>query len=199
MGRKTLRERFEENYTAVPVPAKNRRGFRMRYIYYAPWYLWALPEPQLRREKRYILFCSAAGLILFLLSAAQPSALNRSPLVFLPVAAALCCHVAELFALLQFMAAQYRTTKMTWEDVDRALRFAPPARALCCGFCALACLASLVKGFSPRTVCMAAGFGAAALTARAVNRRYSRIPLSVEDNHALQKADAAFEEDPPQL
>lgn len=199
MGRKTLRERFEENYTAVPIPAKNRRGFRMQYIYYAPWYIWALPEPKLRREKRCILFYSILSLFLFLFSAAQPSALNRSSLVFLPVAAALCCHVAELFALLQFIAAKYRTTKMTYEDVDRVLRFAPPVRVLCCGLCAFACLASLIRDFSLRTVCMAAGFGAAAFTAWAVKRRYSRIPLSVEDNHDLQKADAAFETEPPQL
>ena len=31
----TLRERFEDNYTAVPVPCNNKKGYKMQYIYYA--------------------------------------------------------------------------------------------------------------------------------------------------------------------
>ena len=44
MARKSLRERFEECYTAVPVPADNEKGFKIKYVYCAPWYIWEFPE-----------------------------------------------------------------------------------------------------------------------------------------------------------
>ena len=188
MERKTLREKFEDNYMAVPVPADNAQGFKMKYVYYAPWYLWDLPEKELKREKTRLALYSAAGLLAFLLSAAQACALNRSPVLFLPCALALCCHVMEFSALLQFAAAKRKTTKMTFEEVDRALRFAPLLRGICCGLSAAVCLGALLPGpFSARTAWMAAGLFTAAATAWAVQNRYSRLPVSVEENHSLEE------------
>lgn len=41
---KSLREQFEDDYTAVSIPADNKAGFRITYIYYAPWHIWDLPQ-----------------------------------------------------------------------------------------------------------------------------------------------------------
>lgn len=200
MGKKTLREIFEDNYTAVPIPANNAKGFKMKYIYYAPWYFWNLPDRALKNEKRLILLCSLAGFLCFLLSSTRVSELNRMPVIFVPCALALCCHVVEFFHLVQFAAAKEKTTKMTFDEVDKALRFFPGLRCAACGFCALACVCLWILGYRDSDIIrMPAGFAAAAITAWAVQKRYSRIPHSVAVNHTLKEMESAEENENNEL
>lgn len=183
MKRKSLRDQFEENYMAIPVPAKNAQGFKMKYVYCAPWYYWNLEEKMLQREKIKILLSSVAGFLIFLLTATCASDLNRAPVVFLPSVVALCCHVLEFSGVIQLLMAKYRTTKLTFEEVDRILRFAPLFRAICCAVSAVACLFAFVMGdFSLMAAFMSCGFSFTAITAWFVENSYSRIPVCTEKN-----------------
>lgn len=189
MGRKKLRDKFEDCYTAVPVPAANAKGFRMKYIYYAPWYVWDMPKELLMHLKCAMLLCSVAGFCMALLSMLQKSPVNRSPVVFGFCALSLCCHVMEFFGLVQLLAARYRTTKMTYEDVNKLLLTAPIARAIFDCVPALLCVFNALRGGGAILLGMAAGYGLSAASALWVRYRYSRIPVITEENDSLEQYD----------
>ena len=184
---KNLRERFEDCYTAVP----NGSGFKMKYIYYAPWYVWDMPEKSLRRQKCAMLLCSIAGLCISLLSAVQRSALNTAPVAFLLFALALCCHVMEFRGLFQFLGARYRTTKMTYEYVNRLLLTAPILRAAFSGALAVMGISAAVTG-GMISFAAALGYGLSAASAVWVYRLYSRIPVTIEENDSLERYESEF-------
>ncbi len=186
---KKLRDRFEDCYTAVPVPAGNARGFKMKYIYYAPWHVWDLPEKQLRRLKWALLLCSAAGLCASLSAMVQRSPLNRTPAVFALCALALCCHIMELLGLVQFVGARYRTTKMTYEEVGGLLSVMPTARAALSGVLTVVCAIHAVLGGGAVSLGMALGFALSAAAALWVRHQYSRIPVKTEENDSLKQYD----------
>ena len=190
MFHKSLRKRFEDCYTAVPVPDAGARGTKLRYIYYAPWYLWDIPEKALRRRKYELLLSSAAGLGLSLMLMAHRSAIHAIPIVFLAFALMLCCHIYELRGVLQFFAARYRTTKMTYEDVNNILSVAPVLRVI---FSCVPVTASVIwfvifKG--ERTLLLEAlGYALSAALGAWVYLRYHRIPMRTEENDSLKQCD----------
>ena len=182
-----LRDRFEDCYTAVPVPDNSRKGFKMKYIYYAPWYVWDMEENLLRNQKWALLMCSVAGAGINVLSAMQKSPQNKMVVLFLIFTLSLCCHVMEFRGLLQFLLAKYRTTKMTYEDVNRILLTAPILRAALSGVLVIACVFGAVTGGGMLSGVTALGYALSAVTAIWVYRRYSRIPLRVVENDTLDQ------------
>ena len=190
MERKTFRERYEESYTAVPVPADNKQGFRMKYIYYAPWYRWDLPAKKLWRGKFIMLFVSAAGFLLSLSCMAQRTAVNRMLAVFAPCVLMLCCHIMELSGLIRFFAARARTTKMNYDEVNKLIRTFPMLRAVMGNVPMTVCVYTAVTGERPLFhLAMALAYGALSATAMGITRYYSRIPVCVEANNALELYD----------
>ncbi len=193
MAGKTLREKFEESYAAVSVPANNKQGFKIRYVYSAPWYVWDVPREKLRREKRKIALFSLVSFLPYLFAVTVPSALNRMPVVFLPSMLALCCHILELSGVVQFLAARYQTTKFTYEEVNRILRFVPLLRAGGSLFAGAACLYGLAaEQAGLPAVWMCLGFWLSAAAAWAVEHWYSRLPLSYELNTNAEKYESAM-------
>lgn len=187
----TLRDRFEDSYTAVPIPAENKKGYKIEYIYYAPWYYWDMPEKKLIGRKAIICALSAVSLVLFVLAATSGKReLNLKPAVFLPSALALCAHIMEASALIQFAAAKYRTTKMTFNEVRRIMDFAPTARLILTLVTACVCLYCTLRGEGSAAV-TALNFGAAALTLAELHL-FNAIPMRTEENHALRDHDAAL-------
>ena len=192
--RKKLRDRFEDCYTVVPVPADNDRGFKMKYIYYAPWYIWDLPEGRLRLRKAEIVLAGLIGLAAGLFAMTRESVLNRTPAVFALNALVLCCHVMETAGLLPFAAARYRTTKMTYEDADRLLTVMPPARAFLTGALAVLCVVHAFRHGSPVSASMAVAFVLSAAAGLWLQWRYRSIPLRTEENDSLEKYEKQMEE-----
>lgn len=194
MARKTLREKFEENYTAIPVPAKNRKGYTMRYFYYAPWYIWDMPEEKLRKEKWLLLGISLAGLLVFVLSGLVPNKVNGTRLLFLPSALTLCCHILELSGLLQFLAAKYRTTKMTYQTVRDILEYVPWVRMALMAFSTAVCLYRMaVGGLDDELVTVTVGYLFCSVTAWLEGSRFRGISVRQEENNALEEADKWLE------
>lgn len=185
MKRKTLREKFEDSYTAVPVPANNAKGFRMKYIYYAPWYRWDLPKKGLRRVKFAMLISSVVGLLLTLMSMAQSTAVNRMPAVFAPCAMMLCCYIMEFSGLLRFLAAGDRTTKMTYDEVSMILKTFPLIRATVgCIPLAVCMYLAFTDNFVFHAV-LALLYGLTSVSALGIGYYYRCIPVAVEKNNNL--------------
>lgn len=185
---KTLQERFEENYAAVETPANNKAGFKIEYVYYAPWYLWDLPEEELKQCKRRLLLGSLIGLAFYVIAGVQRCPSNTLLWVGVPALLGLCAHVVELFGLILFNCAKYRTTKMTYNDVNWTMSLGPVART---GMMATTVIASLIAlfltGFSWEAMTALLGFLCSGMTAVYVSRTYRRLKLRTERNDTLEE------------
>ena len=180
---KSLREQFEDDYAAVKIPAKNKAGFKIRYVYYAPWYIWNLPEPVLKRKKLLLTCISVGNLFLFILAGVQETGLNHHKAVELTVIFALCTHVLELFSIVQFLFANYMTSRMTYSYINKTLKSMPFIR----GFCLLATVMAsiyytLQNELHFRTFMIAICYLICALMALYVFWEYRKIPFKTEKN-----------------
>lgn len=185
---KTLQERFEENYAAVEKPAKNKDGFKIEYVYYAPWYLWDLPEKQLRSCKYRLLAVSLVGVAFYFLAGAQQWIGNTRLWLGVPALLGLCAHVVELFGLILFCCAKYRTTKMTYTDVNRMVVHGSIARVGMMVLTVLAALTCLIRsGFCLEGFTALLGYAIGGITAVYVYKTYRQLKLRTERNTTLDE------------
>lgn len=185
---KTLQERFEEDYAAVEKPAKNKDGFKIEYVYYAPWYLWDLPEAQLRTCKRQLLAASLVGMAFFILAGVQQWAGNTRLWIGVPALLGLCAHVVELFGLIMFRCAKYRTTRMTYTDVKRMVTHGSIARVGMMAVTVLTAFLCLIRsGFCPEGSTALLGYLISCATALYVCKSYQSLKLRTERNNTLEE------------
>lgn len=186
--RRSLRSRFENNYVAVSVPADNKRGVKVKYVYYAPWYIWDLPAKKLRKKKIYIFLVSIISFALFCISVSMPCPINSKKPVFLASTLALCCHIMEAAALVQFMPAKSRTTKLKYEQISRGLDFFPALRAACMAAATIFCVVYVILGgFSIWDIITTILYFVGAALAWSEHICYKKIPFFTEENDALKK------------
>lgn len=185
---KTLREQFDDDYTAVSVPADNRRGFKIQYVYCAPWYSWGLPESELKQKKTLLTAMSVGSLLIFLLTGIQWVELNQTFVVEIAGTFALCFHVLELFSIVRFLVSKYRTDRMTYTYIDRMLKVIPLLRGVCLlaaagtGTCYM-----LQYPVKLHTAGVTAGYLFCAIMALYIYNEYRKIPLKTEKNDTLEK------------
>lgn len=184
---KSLRDLFEENYAATEVPAGNRKGYKVQYLYSGPWYIWDLPQNRLKKEKWLEFGLSLSGFVLFLTAGAQEAAVNVSRFGVILAVLALCIHVLELSACIRFVCAGYRTTRMTYQDVDRILGTATGLRGiLLCGTAVTALWYGVAEGMNGTSLGVILGYTGCAAMAFVIYRRYNKIPFYTEKNHSLE-------------
>ena len=188
---KTLWEQFDDDYTAVSIPSDNRRGFKIQYVYCAPWYSWGLPESELKQKKLLLTAMSVGSLLVFLLTGIQRVEINRTIVVEIAGTFALCFHVFELFSIVRFLVSKYRADRMTYQYIDRMLKVIPLLRGI-------SLLAAVIAGtcymlqypVKLHTVVVTAGYLFCALIALYIYNDYRKIPLKTEKNDALEKHSA---------
>lgn len=185
--RKSLKDIFEENYAAVEVPAGNRRGYKVQYLYSGPWYIWDMPRDRLTKEKWMELGLSLAGLVLHLAVGAQEAAVNISRFGAVLAIMALCIHVLEISACIRFVCAGCRTTRMTYQDIDRILGAATGLRGIfLCGMTVAALCYGVMEGMNRISLLAILGYMGCAAIAFVIYRRYNRIAFYTEKNHSLE-------------
>ncbi len=183
---KTLRERFEEDYAPVKVPAAGKGGFKIRYVYYGPWYVWDLEEKKLKKKKQLLAAVSGAGLAVYLLAGLQPSGANSFAGVEAAGILGLCAHVFELSGLFSFLLARYRTSRMTFNQVNGGLLSAPLLRCLFLGAAAWETVVYMSRNTYDRlTFLVAMGYLACAGGAFFIFYQYKKIPVRTEKNNQL--------------
>lgn len=194
-GRKTLKERYEDSYTSVFIPADNKKGYQIKYIYYAPWYVWKVPSENLVAEKIIITLASAAGLLAFLAGACMDLSINKELQLFLPCVLALCCHIMELMGILQFDFARSRTTKMTYDEIRRIMDLFPRARtwfALAAAAVAIAVMTERGSLLYQRAVPVCIILWT--LSGWFVASRFSKIDAATEKNDSLRYYEELMEQ-----
>lgn len=189
MKRKTLKDRFEECYTAVPMPADNAKGFKMEYIYCAPWHLWEIPETSLLRIRWILPVLEAVSVSLDLFAMSRRTPVNSLLPAFLPIALILCCHILEGLGIGKFMAAGEKTTKMNYEEVDLLLTAPPMIRGILGILLAAVGLLLGLRGDLDAAFWMAACYLLSAGTGLYLQREYRRLPHKTLVNNSLQEYD----------
>ena len=132
---KSMRETFEENYKAVKVPANNKHGYKMDYVYIGDWYLWQHEAKEVQKAKRAILNAGLISLILYVAAAIQDDPVNYSRLVGLTGMLSLAPFVFEAFGIVQFYLSKEKLTVQAYWDIAGKLKVAPVLHALllfCC-------------------------------------------------------------------
>lgn len=184
---KSLRDKFEEEYTATVEPCNNKRGFQIKYVYYGNWYLWNLPEEDLRREKRGILYLAALDVLLFFLAAALPSDVNGYAFVAFTGIVALLAVALKMLGVLQFLFAKYLTTKSNFEDAERRIRVWSIIQSVCTAVSSAGCIYYMIAfGFYPNRLVTMLLYALDTAVTILVLRRYIRIPHKVKANDVLE-------------
>lgn len=187
---KTLRERFEEEYAAVSVPSDNKRGFNIVYKYYAPWYIWNLPEKKLAEVKKRILAMSVFSFICYIGAGIQDTDMNRNILPVIFEAVAICAQILQLFGVFRFQFAKYKTDRMTYQSVDLILRTIPLATSLCLLMIIGTGLFSIdISEIDAAFIIALLGNLVSAVMSMKIFVEYKKIPLRTEKNNFLQKTE----------
>lgn len=148
-GMKTYRSTFEENFRAVKEPCGSKKGFRMRYVYIGPWYVWNLPEAGVRTAKRLIGLACGFSAVLFFLGSLVDSFLNYSRYVELTGMLSIAALVFEGFGVVQFCAAKEKMTNVDFDDIRAKMLIAPLLHALLLFATVIAAVCQLAgRGFS---------------------------------------------------
>lgn len=192
---KSLRIRFEDNYKPFEIPADNKRGKKTVYVYYAPWYIWDVAEAEFKQKKAVIAVLHIVSLALFLCIESIRTPVNNFKAVFACTAFAFCFHIAEMAALIDFLSAKSRTTKIKFENISRGFEFFTAVRA---GLLAAGTLFSVTYMFagnvSVPSAAVAVGLFACAIMAWAERKIYKAIPFYTEKNDTYKKYSALSEE-----
>ncbi|MBQ7371499.1 MAG: hypothetical protein IJW67_06400 [Blautia sp.] len=145
----SMKESFEENYKAVKVPAKNKKGFRMEYVYIGPWYVWTADPIQVKKTKIGVLNACVISLILYVVAALQDSPVNYQRLVSMTGLLSLAPFIFELFGVVQFWMSKEKMTNLNFDDISGKLKIAPVIHAALLFLCgALGIYAVVHNGFS---------------------------------------------------
>lgn len=122
---KTYKAKFEENYLAVEEPCDNRKGFRIRYTYIGPWYVWNTSCERIRTVKWTIGILCLLCVVLFLCGSLMDSKLNSSRYVELFGTLSVAALLYEVIGVIQFCTAKDKMTSLDFEDIRSKLLLAP--------------------------------------------------------------------------
>ena len=114
---KTMRESFEENYQAVSVPANNKKGFKIRYVYTGAWMVCREDGALVRRIKHYIISACAVCLILYFAASLRNSPVNAARGVSIFGLLSLVPYVFLLFGAVQFAVSKEKLTVSSHSDI----------------------------------------------------------------------------------
>lgn len=181
---KTLREQFEDNYRAAETPCGNKKGFRITYIYYGPWYRWELDARTLRRVKWLIGILYFGSLGVFLSCALFDTVLNYG-IVGLPVGLTMAGAVFTLIGVIRFLSTGPKFTRIRYRDIDFAFKLAVPIHILLAfvSFCVSVYVWTTEK-LSLSQAAPAFGYLAAALCLAAMELLYKHLHFRTEENTA---------------
>ena len=122
---KTYKAKFEENYLAIQEPCDNRKGFRMRYTYIGPWYVWNTSGERVRSVKRTVGILCVLSVMLFLCGSLMDSRLNAARYVEAFGTLSVAALLYEVIGVIQFSAAKEKMTSLDFDDIKMKMMLAP--------------------------------------------------------------------------
>ncbi|MCI5647916.1 MAG: hypothetical protein ACI4EG_15250 [Fusicatenibacter sp.] len=185
---KTLREQFEEDYAAVPYTRENSGKIVIRYVYDGPWYLWELPEKVLKKKKRFLVGLSIADFWLFVAVALLPTGVNTWSATAIAGSFSLAFQILELFGVICFWLCRYRTTRMSYQYVNRIMKTVPWLSGMALAAASLSGIVYQIRNsFGIRESAATLGYLICSVTAVKIAADYRKIPFRTEKNAAVTK------------
>lgn len=146
MGKEQLyRDRYFSDNQPVRVAAKNRKGYRTVYQYVGLWKAWESAGGNLKRKKRLIGLAELVSLALYLGCAAADTPINRAWIAGGLGVLAVIPWLLELYGVVRFLLAKEFVKELSLEEIDRALRYGCPLRAVLSALSALAGMGSALQ------------------------------------------------------
>lgn len=161
--------------------ANNRKGYKIRYVYYGPWYSWEVER--LKGNKFLIAAACVLGLCFFLLGNCVGTNVNRSAFVGIPANLSIAVFVFEVLGVIQFCAAKAKVTKPDYQDINMKLRAATLIRATMLLVAVIGCIVTtIVNRLAWDELFSAFGYLLSALCSVFIYVRYKDISYHTEKN-----------------
>lgn len=186
---KLFRESFEENYIAVEVPCDNKKGFKIRYEYYGPWYLWNLSADAMKRMKISIALCCVVGIFSFFFCAFRDTVMNYRTIVSVPGMLSNAAMLFEVIGVIQFLFSKEKLTRLSYRDIDRKLRIATLLHALLLMATVIACIYVWAMESLPFSSALPLfGYLLSGLCSAIIFYLYHRLSFRTEENSIIQNS-----------
>ena len=122
---RSLRETFEENYKAVQIPARNRKGFRIEYVYIGKWFCWKEEPSVVQKVKTWTAAVLFASVLLYLIAGLCHVPVNWSRAVSLTGLLSLAPLLFLVIGEIQFLVSKDKMTEQTCREIRTKLLIAP--------------------------------------------------------------------------
>jgi len=119
-----MREGFEANYKPVQVPADNKRGFKIKYQYVGPWYVWNADEREVFVAKQKILTSCVISLMLYLVASVQNVPVNYDRFVSMTGLLSLAPFLFVAVGVGELMFSKERMTHQDFTAISGKLKIA---------------------------------------------------------------------------
>lgn len=183
-----ITEGFTKHYVPVKRPAKNKSGFQIEYVYYAPWYAWLLPPNKLLVRKYTLLVACILDSGIFLLAAMEHTAVNYTLMVAVPGMLSLAALMFEVIGVVQFFISKERMTKPQYDGIRLKLRTFPLFRAILMTATVAAAVYQLVTGgIDTGSMLVTVGYAICAILAGFIYLSFRTIPFSTARNRVLDE------------
>ena len=182
-------ERFLDEYTAIEVPADNKRGFKVEYVYYGTWYVWDLPVESLKKKKRIIALNCFAGVMATVIAACFHNWINTMRYVAIPAVLGMLVCFLQTICTGRFFFSKNPTSRSNYRAISNGLKVLP---ILGCGlslFTIIACIGYLffLRVFDSQSFIIILLHLVIAVTSISIRKAYCSIGIRTEKNTVLSK------------
>ena len=171
---RSMRETFEENYKAVKIPARNKKGYKIEYVYIGKWYGWKEDRAVVRRVKAAAAAALILSVLLYLYAALQNDPLNWSVPISIMGLLSLAPLLFLVIGMIQFLAAKEKFTEQDYKDMNVKLHAAPVLHGSLLLLCGITGIAKVTGGAGTSALPVCIGYllsGAASLMILFIWRR----------------------------
>lgn len=191
---KSLRDQFQENYMPVTKPANNKRGVKVVYVYYAPWYVWNVDEARLKKLKWTIGALCALDTVLFFLTCIIYTGVNYEIFVGAPAMLSICGLLFQILGAAQFAASPRRTTRMSGKSIRNRLVWAPRVRVICLLVAVLGGVYTLIRyGADTVSILVVCAYLVCVAISGSILFVFQKIPVTSEKNTTADHIDGSDE------
>ena len=127
---KTVKDAFEEVSAWVEVPADNKKGFKIKYVYSGPWYIWRTEPEEIQKSKVVIGILCLLDMILFAAAGLMPGSVNTVKWVEIPGLFSLLALVYEITGVVAFCRSKEKMLQPDFRRIKTYLGAAPVVRGV---------------------------------------------------------------------
>ncbi len=180
-------KQFEDNYIAIQVPANTKRGFKVKYIYYGPYFHFCDETHSLTVNKWILGSLHLFGLIFYLTAVFQNIGLNYSKLVGIPSVLSLIPLLFESLGIMRFCSVGKKIKRPAFLFIRRCLMAAPITRFFLQLLTILACIVSFSQiAFSLQGGLNVLCHTVSCITSALIFRHYNSLRFTSEESTVLK-------------